>query len=107
PEITHSDAPPELQGPYTLKNGEHIPYCRVSWQPVTDLDSDGYSKARVEINTHEKQVVGLYLFFAKTNRVATPLKIDVEPELESEFRERTKAKMFIRTNAPPRIPSAK
>lgn len=104
PEVTRTDTTPEITGPYNPDLGGHISYCRVKWQPIKDFNSDGHSEVRVEINTQEKRVVGLYLSFARTNTVATPLKIDVEPELESEFRKRTKATMFLRTNAPPRLP---
>jgi hypothetical protein len=103
-ELTHSDTTPELRGPSDLQRGGHIPYCRVVWKPLTDLDSDGYSEARVDINTQDKSVVGLYLMFARTNKVGTPLKLDVEPELESDFRKRTKVNLFIRSNAPPTLP---
>jgi len=106
PEITRADTTPELEGPWDLKEGGHIPQCRVIWEPVKDQDSDGHSTVRVEINTQDKSLVGMYLWFAPTNRmkVGTAVKVDTEPELESEFRERTKARMFIRTNAPPRLP---
>lgn len=107
PALTHSDAIPELQGPYNLKQGGHVTYSRVLWEPVTDHDSGDYSKVRVEVNTQERALVGLYIWFTKTNRtrIAAPLKIDVEPELETDFRKRTKVGgMFIRSNAPPGLP---
>lgn len=109
PELTHADTTPEMEGPSTLNDGRHIPYCKVTWAPVKDLDSDGYSEVKVLINTQEKTLLGLYLGFARTNRnkIGTPLKVDVEPELESEFRKRTKANLFVRTNAPPRLPSGR
>jgi hypothetical protein len=106
PDITHADGMPEMQGPFDLKEGGHMPYCKLWWEPVKDFDSDGYSRIQMEINTREKRVVGFYLDFARTNRskIGTPLKVDVEPELESEFRKRTGVKLFVRTNAPPRVP---
>jgi hypothetical protein len=103
PAITLSDTAPVLEGPYDLQGG-HIPYCRVLWEPIKEVDSDAYSRVRVEINTQQKTVVGLYLEFAHTNKIGTPLKIDVQPELESEFRKRTKSMLHIRTNDPPRLP---
>jgi hypothetical protein len=99
PELTHSDLAPELQGPSVLNSGLQICYSRVEWKPIEDLDNSAYTDARVEINTHDKTVVGMYLFF-KTNHVGTPLKIDVEPETQEQFMQRTKATPFVRTNAP-------
>lgn len=91
-----------------MNDGGHIPQCRVIWQPVKDEESDGYSTVKVDINTQDKALVGMYLWFARTNRarLGTTVKVDVEPELESEFRQRTKATMFIRTNAPSRLPQS-
>lgn len=104
PELTHADTAPVLQGPFNPEKGGHVPFCRVLWEPIKDQDNDGYSRVKVEINTQQKTVVGLYLGFARTNKIGTPLKIDVEPETQAEFRKRTKAAMFVRTNAPPRAP---
>lgn len=104
PSVTHADTTPVLEGPYNPQQGGHVPYCRVLWEPIKDQDSEGYSKVRVEINTQQKTVVGLYLGFARTNRIGTPLKIDVKPETQSEFRQRTKATLYFNTNAPARLP---
>ena len=99
--VTHADTEPEIQGPFELKQGGHVPYCRVLWEPIKEL-GEGYTKVRVEINTQDKAVVGLYLEFAKTNKVATPLQLDFEPETLEHFKQRTKANLFIRPNAPSR-----
>ena len=104
PELTRADTTPELEGPWDLKQGGHVTFCRVLWQPIKDQDSEGYSRVRVEINTQQKSVVGLYLGFARTNKIGTPLKVDMEPETQSQFQKRTKATLFFRTNAPPRAP---
>jgi len=37
PELTHADTTPEMEGPSTLNDGRHIPYCKVTWAPVKDL----------------------------------------------------------------------
>jgi hypothetical protein len=103
PEITHSDLTPQLQGPSVLNSGLHICYARVEWKPIQDLDNNAYTDARVDINTHDNTVVGLYLFF-KTNQVSTPLQINVEPETQEQFMQRTKARLFVRTNAPSHLP---
>ncbi len=105
PEATHADTTPQLEGPWNLKRGGHIPQCRVIWEPIKDQDDSGYSKVAVEINAEKKTVVGLSLIFSRTNNIGTPLKVDVEPELETDFRKRTKVGgMFIRSNAPPTLP---
>ena len=106
PELTRADTTPALEGPWDLKDGGHIPQCRVIWEPVKDEDSADYSIVKVEINTQDKLLVGMYLWFTRTNRMrlGASVKVDMEPELESEFCQRTKAKMFVRTNAPPRVP---
>jgi hypothetical protein len=104
PTLTHSDTEPELQGPFELQRGGHVPYCRVLWEPVKDHDSDDYSRVRVEMNTQDKTIVGFYLAFARTNQVSTPLKLDVETETQAEFQQRTKANLFVRTNAPSHAP---
>jgi hypothetical protein len=106
PEITRADTLPELQLPFDLKQGGQIPYCMVTWCPIKDF-SESYSKVHVEINTQNKSIVGLYVLFARTNNYGMPLKIGVEPELESDYRKRTGVKMFLRTNAPPHLPQAK
>jgi hypothetical protein len=102
PEITHADSEPQWTGPSDLKGGGHIPYCQLRWAPIKDQDSDGYSDVKVLINTEQKTLVGLYLGFSRTNRmqIGKPLSIDVEPELESDFRKGTAVKPFVRTNAP-------
>jgi len=104
-EFTHADGVPEMQGPSDLKQGGHMPFCKLWWEPVKDVNSEGYSNVRVDINTREKRVVGFSLGFARTNRskIGTPLKVDVKPELESEFRKRTSVKLFVRSNAPPAV----
>jgi len=99
PELTHSDLAPELRGPSVLNSGLHVCYSRVEWKPVQNVDSSAYTDVRVEINTDEKRVVGMYLFF-NTNRVGTPLKLDVEPETQQEFMQHSRAVPFVRTNAP-------
>lgn len=100
PEVTRASMPPDLQGPSDLKQGGHLPYCRVAWRLE---DSEDFSDVHADINTQDKTLVGLSLLFARTNKIGTPLKVDVEPELESDFRKRTGVKLFIRSNAPPAV----
>lgn len=106
PELTGANATPKLEGPWNLTQGGHVPQCRVTWESGSDEENSDHTKVKVEINTQEKTLVGLNLYFAQTNNVGVPLKVDVEPELESEFKKRTKLNMFVRSNAPPQINSA-
>jgi hypothetical protein len=99
PEISRAGTAPELQGPRDMKQGGHIPYCRVAWRFEHPRD---FSDVHLDINTQDKTLVGLYLGFARTNKIGTPLKLDVEPESESEYRRRIQGTMFARSNAPPR-----
>lgn len=99
--VTMADRQPEIQGPKTLDNGMHIPCCHIQWREAES--EDGYSDVWVNVSTADKSIVGLYLGFAKTNKVGTPLTVDLKPETVEEFRERTKAKLYTRTNAPPRL----
>lgn len=102
PAVTRADTTPEQQGPSELNGVGHIPYCRIRWH--NEDSDDSYSDVHLDINTQDKIVVGLSILFARTNRVGIPLKVDIEPELESDYRKRTKVNMFIRTNAPPHVP---
>jgi hypothetical protein len=102
-EITRADTVPKVEGPYNPNRGGHVPYCRVKWRSAEEPGSDNFSDVQVDINTQEKSVVGLYLLFARTNKIGTPLKLDVEPELESAYRKKPIGTMFTRTNAPARI----
>ncbi len=76
------DKAPELQGPYTLPGGIHLPYCRVAWESGKNTDADHSNTFHVEINTQAREVVGFYLQLSGENeeKMANPLKIDLEPE---------------------------
>lgn len=111
PEMTHDNLSPTLKGPYDLKTGAHIPYCRVIWEwPKIHPTIGDYDEFQVDINMNSKTVVGMLLSFSKTNSfVGEPITAGVEPELESEYRKRmgtnaTPSKMFINTNAAPHYP---
>jgi hypothetical protein len=58
----------------------------------------------IDINTQEKTIVGINMMFARTNNIGTLLKVDIEPELEADFRKRTKVNLFFRTNVLPHVP---
>jgi hypothetical protein len=110
PEDLHADGPPTLvQGPFDLKDGHHVPHCKVEWEKYWGTnappgEAPGGSSLHVEINLEKKIVTGLTIV---SSRIRRPLpKVDIEPELESDYQKRMKpptGKMFIRTNAPPRF----
>ena len=91
-EILRIDKAPELQGPYTLPGGIHLPYCRVAWEPEKNADADHGNTLHVEINTRERKVIGYYLRLSEENRekMADPMKIDAEPEGLPNYLKRTK-----------------
>lgn len=75
------DKAPELQGPYTLPGGIHLPYCRVAWEPGKNTDADQGNTVHVEINTQTREVVGFYLQLSGEykEKMVSPLKINLEP----------------------------
>ncbi len=86
PVLTRSDKPPRLDGPYDVRK-DHLPYCRVTW--TEDADKLGPDRIDVEVNMDTKALVGMSLFFNRTNRLDTiPLKVAVVPELESNYQKR-------------------
>ena len=108
PEDLHADGPPtKVQGPTDLKDGHHVPHCRIEWaQPWEGGPPDGDPGAllQFDINLEKKALTGLCIMSRKIRRPQP--KVAVQPELESDYQQRIKAhtgKMFIRTNAPPRF----
>ena len=76
------DKTPELQGPYTLPGEVHLPYCRVECKLNSSKEpSEQDSFSHIEINTEKCEVVGFYLQLSGENveKMANPLKIDLEP----------------------------
>ncbi len=111
-EMTHDNLTPTLEGPYDLKTGAHVPYCRVIWDwPKIHPTIGDYDEFQVDINMNAKTLVGMLLSFSRTNTFAgEPIKADVVPELESDYRKRMATnnppgKIFINTNAPQRFPN--
>ena len=108
PEDLHADGPPtKLEGPFDLADGHHVPHCRVEWEEPWETNAPGHEPGaglHFEINLEKKTVTGVLLGTKKAWR--RPPRVDVEPELESEYQKRVKlhsGKMFTRTNAPPRF----
>lgn len=107
PELTHSCTKRRSwKVPFDIRTA-HVPYCSVTWTWATTEYMTDRNEVRIEINMDLKKVVGISLLFSPTNQVpTTPIKVEVVPELESDYQKRMKesGKMFINTNAPPRYP---
>jgi hypothetical protein len=110
PELTHSYETPMTRGPYDDRKRffAHIPYCEVTWEwPKMDHSIDvDKNTIQVIVNMDSKSLVGMTLSFSRTNRalLSHPIKVDVKPELQSDYLKRVKPKMFFYTNAPLRFP---
>src|ERR1022692_2699679 len=107
PELTHSYEMPTLKGPFNTKKGHHVPYCRVIWEWPKTENLVNLNQIEIEMNMDKKTLVGMSILLSPTNNyAATPIKIDLVPELESDYQKRVRGsgKMFINTNAPPRFP---
>ncbi|MBP7827828.1 MAG: hypothetical protein BWX84_02749 [Verrucomicrobia bacterium ADurb.Bin118] len=108
PELLGCDAPPKsVTGPHDTNDGHHVPHCQIRWErypaPKTAEEQAGNDVVTVEINMEEKTVAGLSAISKKLWK--SPPKLSVEPELESDYKNRNKlGSMFIRTNAPASLP---
>jgi len=92
PKLLHADGPPfSVHGPYDMKAGYHFPFCDIQW----DDEKVGLD---FQIDMNKKMLVGMSL--VSTNCFRPDPKIDVVPELESDYQKRIRGNMFIRTNAP-------
>lgn len=111
PEDFGVDGPPTLcEGPYDNKRLGHIPYCRAEWKSpgITDeMESDPKVKnsylltncwVYFDINLQTKQVTAMELS-SRQFWLPNP-KIDVVPELESDYQKQNQVHLFVRTNAP-------
>jgi hypothetical protein len=94
--------PTEYQGSHDNKKLGHIPYCRVKWEspePKSQAEFDHSYHICFDIDMQQKQVVGMSL--ASKRFFRPDPKVDIEPELESDYRNQNQMHMFIRTNASP------
>jgi hypothetical protein len=103
----HLDRSPQfIQGPFDLKDGSHVPHCKIRWESIPAAKTPEESKSNdivtVEINMEKRTVTGLHITSQKIWR--TPPKVDVEPQLERDYKQRLNGTMFIRTNAPASLP---
>jgi hypothetical protein len=103
PEDFHVNELPAFETAMDNQN-RHYAYCRVDWenpeieeQGTEEKQPDIY-QIQFDIDTLRKQVVGVTLIGKKFMQ---PLpKIDVQPQLETDYRKPASFKMFVRTNAP-------
>jgi len=100
PEELHADvAPTSVQLPFDYQ-GKHIPQFQMRWES-SETNSAGHETSvslHFDVDLDKKAFTGMALIGQKLRRPSP--KVDVEPELESHFKERTKAVPFVRTNAP-------
>lgn len=104
-EELYADAPPTTFHPPFDFQGHHIPHCQIIWDTDKKTNSVGADLSvylHFEMNLDKKTFTGMSLIGRKLRR--PPPKVDVEPELESEYRKKHPVQMFIRSNAPPRFP---
>lgn len=101
------DVPPKwFTGPYDTKDGHHVPHCQMRWErypePKTADEQANNDFVTVEINMDKKTVTGLTIASRKIWK--PPPKLSAEPELEKDYKKRMSGTMFIRTNAPQKLP---
>jgi hypothetical protein len=104
PELAQSGEMPEISGPFDLHRqgwtNEHVPYCQITWNwPKERREYLNPNELQVEINLDTKQMVGFLYIPCRTNIFKTvPLKVNVVPELESNYKKRMQASGIPYTN---------
>jgi hypothetical protein len=98
------DEPPtSIEGPYDNARLGHIPFCRVTWQNLTNREN--YHLLEFHVNMNQKKLLGMALVSQKLWRPIP--KVDATPELEADYQKNNQSaksgKMYSRTNAPPTI----
>jgi hypothetical protein len=95
PKTVQADGlPAQFSGPWT-GDDYLVPHCTVDWK-------GGRNFITIDVNAEKKQIYRISLAGPYFSRPEP--KLDVQPELESEYKKRTQGGMFIRTNAPPHPP---
>lgn len=90
--------PPEIRGGEWFQ-GHAIPYFRVEWTSPAR-----FPMAQVDINAEQKAIIGLQVI--GTNLWRPSFKVDVVPELESDFRKRNNGiNSQFQEAAPQRLPA--
>ena len=98
--VLHADvAPSSFEGGYQLREGP-FPYCQIKWlkEAKTFEEKADASTITVQINMHDKTLLGLNVVSRKLWQPEPD--IEPKPELESEYRQRTQARMYFNTSAP-------
>lgn len=102
PEDFHVDGPPSsVNGPCDMPDSNHIPFCQVHWdspESIIQAMLRHTYNISFEIDMQRKQVVGMNL--SSRDFFRPQPKIDIEPELESDYRKRMKAQTSTGTNSP-------
>ena len=110
PETFHvNEQPTSLEVPSDSKKIGHIPYCRIIWESpeaTTRQERLNSYTVKFDIDMQRKLVVGMFL--SGTNFWRPNPKIDVQPELESDYRKRIQSHtnfpvLNINTGKPPNI----
>jgi len=105
--------PANVEGPYDNQKLGHLPYCKVEWnspEATSQKEFDQSYKIRFDIDMQSKQVVGMSLISKRFFRPDP--KLDVVPELESDYRARIQSHanipvLNLNTGKPPTIPLKK
>lgn len=107
-----NEQPTMLEGPYDNKRIGHVPFCRIVWkspEATTREERLNSYSVQFDIDMQRKQVVGMSL--SGTNFWRANPTIDIQPELESDYRKRTQSHtnipVHINTGPPPVIPLKK
>jgi len=105
PRELHADGPPtSVQFPFDFQ-GKHIPQFQMRWESseTNSAGEDTSVSLHFDMDLDKKAFTQIVLISRKLRR--PPPKVDVEPELESHFQERSKAIPFVRTDVPARLPA--
>jgi hypothetical protein len=99
----HMDGPPtSIEAPFSLRDGNHIPFCKVHWDTpksmIQTLLRNGGYHVNFEIDMQRKQLVGMNL--AGRDFFRPQPKVDIVPELESDYQKRVKTQTSPDTNSP-------
>jgi hypothetical protein len=97
--------PTDTLGPSEIKRLGHIPYFRAEWNSPTATSQAEFNRSyniQFDISLQQKRVVGMSLMSKRFFRPDP--KVDVVPELESDYQKRNQIHLFVRTNAPMHLP---
>ena len=95
--------PTSFEGGCNLDFGP-FPYCQIKWrkEPTTIEDKTNAAYVTVQINMNDKSLLSLSIISPRTWK-PNP-QINVVPELESEYKQRTQTRIYFNTNASKTLP---